>query len=169
MNVFPKCEAALVAVLAVMAAAPDRPARAEALLVYTPVVEEVLGTMREENGVPIFIDCKGQRHDPAEKTVKPTQDTCNGPVILFGRAFGPEKFIGQEIFAQNGDQVGEVVGLEVARKVEDTGLLVSQGGFLGIGERLVQIARDKFGLSAEDGRLVVQMSRDEFENLPAVQ
>lgn len=95
---------------------------------------------------------------------------------------GPDHFMASElpdtdVYGANGEEIGEVHDVLMNRKGEGVAIIVSVGGFLGLGEKYVAVPLDAVQINAtgEDGekepaepnRVVLHgMSRQELEDAP---
>lgn len=52
------------------------PMKQHFLLIYTPVTNEVLGTLEYREGKIVLVDCLGKIHDVYGYEIQSTQDTC---------------------------------------------------------------------------------------------
>lgn len=76
-----------------------------------------------------------------------------------------EDIVGRDVVNRNGDEVGEVSALVVDQK-KDVYVVVSIGGFLGIGDREVAIPLTEFDINEDAVTLMSQQTADELKSLP---
>jgi sporulation protein YlmC with PRC-barrel domain len=80
------------------------------------------------------------------------------------------KLIGSEVYNLNNEQIGEVEDLILDNGKNVKAVVVSVGGFLGIGDRNVAVQPGSVVLSEQnDGsaKLVINTTRDDLKNAPA--
>jgi len=79
--------------------------------------------------------------------------------------FRASKLIGSAVYDAKGESVGDVADLIVDRDGHVPAVVISVGGFLGIGNKLIAIPMDgvKFG---ENDRLTVNLTRDQIAQAP---
>jgi sporulation protein YlmC with PRC-barrel domain len=80
------------------------------------------------------------------------------------------KLIGEEVYNLNNENIGEVSDLIIDNGKTIKAIVVSVGGFLGVGERNVAIEPGSVVLSeTQDGsaRLVVNTTKEQLKNAPA--
>jgi sporulation protein YlmC with PRC-barrel domain len=80
--------------------------------------------------------------------------------------------IGADVTNSTGESVGEIKDLVIGSDQKVTGAIVSVGGFLGVGDKLVSIALSDIQVTpTKDGeyQVMVSASKDELKALPAVE
>ena len=78
------------------------------------------------------------------------------------------KLVGQDVYNNQGDKIGNVADLVIDNGKTITGIVLSVGGFLGMGEHYVLIEPSSMVLSDKNGlHGVVDTSKDSLKNAPA--
>ena len=78
------------------------------------------------------------------------------------------KLVGQDVYNNQGDKIGNVADLVIANGKTITGIVLSVGGFLGMGEHYVLIEPSSMVLSDKNGlHGVVDTTKDALKNAPA--
>jgi sporulation protein YlmC with PRC-barrel domain len=78
------------------------------------------------------------------------------------------RIIGSSVYNENNETVGEVDDLIVPGSGGQPVAIISVGGFLGIGSRLVAVPYERLQHNAERSRWVLQgATRDSLQSLPA--
>ena len=78
------------------------------------------------------------------------------------------KLVGQDVYNNQGDKLGDVADLVIDNGKTITGIVLSVGGFLGMGEHYVLIDPSSMVLSDKNGlHGVVDTSKDNLKNAPA--
>ena len=78
------------------------------------------------------------------------------------------KVIGQDVYNNQGDKIGNVADLVVDNGRTITGVVLSVGGFLGMGEHYVLIDPSSMVLSDKNGlHGVIDTNKDNLKNAPA--
>ena len=78
------------------------------------------------------------------------------------------KVIGQDVYNNQGDKLGNVADLVIDNGKTVTGVVLSVGGFLGMGEHYVLIDPSSMVLSDKNGlHGVVDTNKDSLKNAPA--
>ncbi len=72
-----------------------------------------------------------------------------------------------EVITQGGGSIGKIEGFLSGPPGTGSDVVVSSGGFLGIGEKIVAVPVDKFESWSHEG-LVAQLSEEEVDSLPEV-
>ncbi|KAF0675513.1 PRC-barrel domain-containing protein [Profundibacterium mesophilum] len=78
----------------------------------------------------------------------------------------PEKLIGAEVYNTESDRVGKVENVLTSENGEIEGLVISVGGFLGIGDKPVKLSSGDFELRQNadaDIRISTQMTEDQLK------
>lgn len=143
-------------------------ARSESLLIYEPVVHEVLGNLVQQQTRFQFIDCNGDAHDPAGKEVKETQDTCDAKGIIIGMRVDWERYAGTPVVTRAGETVGRLDRIIVNASGDRLNAVVEAGGFLGIGSRDVALSYEELRFDEKSNALVTPRAREDIEKLPEV-
>jgi sporulation protein YlmC with PRC-barrel domain len=87
------------------------------------------------------------------------------PGVAISRSVLASEFIGMRVRTPNGERIGAVEDL-VLSSGNIASVVVSVGGFLGLGAKRVEVPYDKL-LLGRDASLVMSMSREEIEAMPA--
>lgn len=78
------------------------------------------------------------------------------------------KLVGQDVYNNQGDKIGNVADLVIDNGKTITGVVLSVGGFLGMGEHYVLIDPASMVLSDKNGlHGVVDTTKDSLKNAPA--
>ncbi|RYC29473.1 PRC-barrel domain containing protein [Lichenibacterium minor] len=78
------------------------------------------------------------------------------------------KLVGQDVYNNQGDKIGNVADLVIDNGKTVTGVVLSVGGFLGMGEHYVLIDPASMVLSDKNGlHGVVDTNKDTLKNAPA--
>ena len=78
------------------------------------------------------------------------------------------KLVGQDVYNNKGEKLGNVADLVIDNGKTITGVVLSVGGFLGMGERYVLIDPSSMVLSDKNGlHGVVDTDKDNLKNAPA--
>ncbi len=78
------------------------------------------------------------------------------------------KLVGQDVYNNQGDEIGNVADLVIDNGKTITSVVLSVGGFLGMGDHYVLIDPFSMVLSEENGlHGVVDTNRDNLKNAPA--
>lgn len=78
------------------------------------------------------------------------------------------KLVGQDVYNNQGDKIGDVADLVIDHGKTITGIVLSVGGFLGMGEHYVLIDPSSMVLSDKNGlHGVVDTTKDSLKNAPA--
>jgi PRC-barrel domain len=85
----------------------------------------------------------------------------------------PEALLGTRVYDANGDWIGEISAVLPESDAGDRSVVIDVGGFLGVGEKPVQIPFDNLSAARTDGGaidyVVVAMTNNELEALPEVE
>jgi sporulation protein YlmC with PRC-barrel domain len=93
------------------------------------------------------------------KTEKPFQAEQTNPQKMMRAS----KMIDQLVFNEQGEEIGEVDDLIMSRQGKIKKVILSVGGFLGIGDKLVAVPFRSLKIS-DEGRIVYNVSREQLEN-----
>ena len=74
--------------------------------------------------------------------------------------------IGRPVRSASGEAVGEIADLVLSPADKVSSAVVSVGGFLGLGERQVEVPYDKLVIAANRNTVLVTMSKDEVAAKP---
>ncbi|WP_158596076.1 PRC-barrel domain-containing protein [Oleomonas cavernae] len=108
---------------------------------------------------------------PGAATTVPTPDT-TAAATPKGTDMRAGDLIGAEVTNSTGEAVGEIEDLVIGPDQKVTGAIVSVGGFLGVGDKLISIALSDIQVTpTKDGeyQVMVSASKDELKALPAVE
>lgn len=108
-------------------------------------------------------------------------DTANGGMMMADHATATihyvtvtpadimsSKLVGQDVYNNKGDKIGNVADLVIDNGKTITGIVLSVGGFLGMGEHYVLIDPASMVLSDKNGlHGVVDTDKDSLKNAPA--
>lgn len=95
-----------------------------------------------------------QAHPPAKDAVP--------AVVIDDRDL--ESVLGQEIYGDNGEDMGRIVDILVDRKGNVRAAIIDFGGFLGVGTR--KIAVDWHAIQFDQGRAVTSLAREQVRVAP---
>jgi sporulation protein YlmC with PRC-barrel domain len=88
------------------------------------------------------------------------------PGVAFSHSVLASEVIGMRVRTSSGERIGAVEDLVLSSGNLVSAAVVSVGGFLGLGERRVEVPYDKLLLS-KDASLVVSLTREELAAMPA--
>lgn len=102
------------------------------------------------------------------QTQSPTMPTAKPKVQMATEQFRASKILGVNIENTAGETVGEVKDLVMLRDQQGLQAILSVGGFLGIGDKLVAIPYDKLQVSRKDDdiQIMYNTTKAELEGLP---
>ena len=99
----------------------------------------------------------------ADHAMVPLHYVVAGPADIMS-----SKLVGQDVYNNQGDKIGNVADLVIANGKTITGIVLSVGGFLGMGEHYVLIEPSSMVLSDKNGlHGVVDTTKDTLKNAPA--
>ena len=104
---------------------------------------------------------------PAERERADTSTPATPPGIAGTISTG--ELLGMKVTNPDREALGEVAGLTVDQDGQVQEVLLSVGGFLGIGEKQVALAWAEFNWEPSEGMAVVSLTRDELERSVASQ
>ncbi len=81
-------------------------------------------------------------------------------------SFSAEEIIGRDVVNANGEDVGEVNDIVIARDRDDMFLVVGVGGFLGMGEKDVALPVSDLRISSDNVLLMSEKSEDQLKEMP---
>ncbi len=107
-------------------------------------------------------DENGQVTSPPAVTA-PSEDAPASGALNAKPATPPESIVGMDVVNADGDKIGDV------SKVVGDQVIVSVGGFLGIGEHDVALPWSKFTTNGtgDNAKLEVAVTKDELKDMPA--
>lgn len=76
--------------------------------------------------------------------------------------------IGSDVVDNSGKEVGKVTDLAVSQSGELTGVLISSGGFLGVGDRLVALPWTSFDTLSSGKKLKLRLNDAQLAQVPAL-
>jgi sporulation protein YlmC with PRC-barrel domain len=93
-------------------------------------------------------------------------------IFMPGRVIGQwmaTDFIGSAVYGQNQEAVAEVKDMVIDHSGRIAAVVLSVGGFLGMGEKWVAVPYDAIRLTVRDGRayLTIALTRADFEGAPS--
>jgi hypothetical protein len=103
----------------------------------------------------------------ATEEQQPAQEQAASESPLTGRS--PNELLGAEVVNDEGDSVAEIVDLEKKKDAEGLYAVLSVGGFLGIGDKQVAVAADRFRSGEGDQLVLTNASEEEIESMPPYQ
>jgi sporulation protein YlmC with PRC-barrel domain len=77
-----------------------------------------------------------------------------------------DKVIGAKVTNAENENVGSVSDLLLDKNGQVVGMILSVGGFLGIGEKHVALSWDKIKLEDDGKKVVIDMTKDQIANAP---
>uniref|UniRef100_UPI0026163B14 PRC-barrel domain-containing protein n=1 Tax=uncultured Jannaschia sp. TaxID=293347 RepID=UPI0026163B14 len=86
--------------------------------------------------------------------------------------FEVESLTGSNLYGVNDDDIGEIGDLILSSDGQIEGVIVEMGGFLGLGQREVQVPYDRLSiLTSETGdiRAYIDATEEELEAMPEAQ
>jgi sporulation protein YlmC with PRC-barrel domain len=100
----------------------------------------------------------------ADRATMPVKFVAAKPADLMS-----SKLVGTEVYDNQNDKLGQIEDLVIDNGKSVTGVVVSVGGFLGIGERYVLIDPASMAVSDTNGTMkaFVDTSKDTLKNAPA--
>ncbi|MGM0583877.1 MAG: PRC-barrel domain-containing protein [Pseudomonadota bacterium] len=126
-----------------------------------PAKEEQAGPQTEASG------SMPSSSEPSEPAAAPEAgEMVEGPA----GAYAASEMIGQPVITAEGEEAGEIVDLLVSDDNRVTGVVVGLGGFLGFGEKRVEVEMDRLDLmpTGEGGaQLLLDYTRADLEQAPA--
>lgn len=78
------------------------------------------------------------------------------------------QWIGKAVYSSDDKEIGTVAEIKRDGDNNITELRADIGGFLGFGETRVSLTPDKFQLQQADSKVVLNLKKEEADNLPAV-
>lgn len=78
----------------------------------------------------------------------------------------PTSLVGKTVMAANGDTIGEVDDVLLRRGNRPSHVVVSSGGFMGLGAKNVALDADDLRYSTRQDAIVSRMSRDQVASMP---
>jgi hypothetical protein len=88
------------------------------------------------------------------------------PAVSFSSEADMKKLIGTNIKNTAGDTVGEVKSVVVDKSGKIQDVIVSVGGFLGVGDREVALAWNDLTVTDEGKHVTTAMTKDTLKSLP---
>ncbi|MDQ2697022.1 MAG: PRC-barrel domain-containing protein [Pseudomonadota bacterium] len=77
-----------------------------------------------------------------------------------------DNLIGQGVLNRQQEEIAEIDGLLIDKDGKVAGVLLSVGGFLGLGEKQVAVPWDTVQMQTEGGDIVVDLNRQQLEQAP---
>ncbi|SDF49084.1 PRC-barrel domain-containing protein [Limimonas halophila] len=84
-----------------------------------------------------------------------------------GDVLSGEQLVGMEVVASNGDSLGTVTDILLQQDGTLNGVVISSGGFLGIGEKQVGVRWDSASMSVAENKLQTGLSQQDIQDAPA--
>jgi sporulation protein YlmC with PRC-barrel domain len=81
-------------------------------------------------------------------------------------ALRADKVIGMKVVDSNGEQIGKITDIILNGEGQMTGLVISSGGFLGIGAKKVGIKVEEANIDVESETVVANLSQEALEQAP---
>lgn len=81
-------------------------------------------------------------------------------------SFSADEIIGRDVVNANGEDVGEVNDVVIAKDRDDMFLVVGVGGFLGMGEKDVALPLSDLRMSSDNVLLMSEKSEDQLKEMP---
>jgi sporulation protein YlmC with PRC-barrel domain len=147
----------------------------------TPSIEEETADASTPPADEQIAAAEEEALEPAPAATADEQAAATAPAasteVVF-LSFAPEQLratsmLGQAIYGPDDESIGEVADIVLEEDGKTRAALIDVGGFLGVGEKTVAIPFAEIQASAgEEGmgeRLVVTLTRDELEQLPAIE
>jgi sporulation protein YlmC with PRC-barrel domain len=152
------------------AAAQDQPAEA------APGAPDQPPAMSAEGGTAAPDDAMTAEEAPVEQDVDVAEEAAETPPadMEFLKEQKAEQFlaadevIGAQVVNSGDEEVGEIADLVMDPDQKLVGVVLSVGGFLGIGEKWVAVPVDSIQFPTKDqpARLLVAVTKDQLENAP---
>lgn len=115
------------------------------------------------DGMQQFAEATG-RPMQGEGAMTPALDSAR-PVTEMQGSIQVGELMDATVLSPSGERLGDVDEVVMSADGETRFLLVSRGGFLGMGEDFVPVEFERFQMT-EDGQLVLDVPRDKFDTAP---
>jgi PRC-barrel domain len=117
----------------------------------------------------VFAQATTPQPPPAEPAA-PAEEAA--PAVTPADGFLASNIIGETVYNGAGEEaqnIGDVNDLVLDKDGKATGIVIGVGGFLGVGEKSVEMAYDKIDWAEKDGDrwIVVAATKEELDALPA--
>lgn len=116
--------------------------------------------------LPLALALSG--HALAQTPPDPTPPAVTSPAQSAGD-FRTSKLIGTDIFNNANENIGEIQDVLVKADGSATGVILSVGGFLGMGERYVSVPMAKLTISRnsdKDPKIMMDATKDSLKAMP---
>tara|TARA_R110000787_G_scaffold27728_3_gene76449 strand:- start:122 stop:556 length:435 start_codon:yes stop_codon:yes gene_type:complete len=87
-------------------------------------------------------------------------------VVRVASGYRASEMIGRDVYNDAKEQIGEIDDLVIRADDQVVYAIVSIGGFLGIGERLIAVPYGSFAMDAEGRVTLADTSKDDLKNAP---
>jgi PRC-barrel domain len=171
--------------LAVPAAAQDQDQPLEAQPEATQQLEQSEETMDQQGGETAAPTAQGQPAEPPPMTAEePAEEPAEAEVAEEEQAppadmefievqdqaqfLAEDEVIGKDVVNINDEEVGTITDLVMDQEQKLVGVVLSVGGFLGIGDKWVAIPVDQidFPTAEQPARLLVAVTEEQLKNAP---
>jgi sporulation protein YlmC with PRC-barrel domain len=89
--------------------------------------------------------------------------------VRLDNGYRASKIIGASVYNEQNQQVGDVSDLFLSKQNQVAIVVVSVGGFLGMGSKLVSVPIDKLQIDDKNKVLMAGATKDELNQMPSVQ
>jgi sporulation protein YlmC with PRC-barrel domain len=150
----------------------EEPAEEEAPAMAEEPAEEEAPAMAEE---PAEEEAPAMAEEPAEPADQQTAEEATPPAEMkFIEVQEAEQFladdevIGKNVVNPNDEELGTIADLVMDQEQKLVGVVLSVGGFLGIGEKWVAVPVEQIDFPGDDqpARLQVAVTKEQLENAP---
>jgi sporulation protein YlmC with PRC-barrel domain len=150
----------------------EQPAEEEAPAMAEEPAEEEAPAMAEE---PAEEEAPAMAEEPAEPADQQTAEEATPPAEMkFIEVQEAEQFladdevIGKNVVNPNDEELGTIADLVMDQEQKLVGVVLSVGGFLGIGEKWVAVPVEQIDFPGDDqpARLQVAVTKEQLENAP---
>jgi hypothetical protein len=133
----------------------DQPAEAELPRVTAPTTAD-----EQRPEAPADVTAEEETAPPAEMQFIAVQDEA--------QFLADDELIGEEVINGADEEVGEIADLIIDQDQKLVGVVLSVGGFLGLGEKWVGVPVDtvQFPSGDQPARLLVAVTKEQLENAP---
>lgn len=103
--------------------------------------------------------------------MKNTERTHNNDNVIFGPAnltyeINAKKLLELDVVSNTDKDIGKIEDLVLNHNEKITYVIVSAGGMLGIGDKLVAIPLDDMNINKKEGKVITNLSEKQLEELP---
>jgi ribosomal 30S subunit maturation factor RimM len=89
--------------------------------------------------------------------------------VRLDNGYRASKIIGASVYNEQNQQVGDVSDLFLSKQNQVAIVVVSVGGFLGMGSKLVSVPIDKLQIDDKNKVVMAGATKDELNQMPSVQ